>query len=236
MSIIVTLDSGEDFRVRQLGLFELDDLVPDSIGPFTYEMEVMGKTHHVVFDISRYETPPPPPTKSPSEIKPNTREHDDYIDWQLYHAALLHNQKRLDTINTFYMDIKRYIIANACEDDPAKLISLDDWRKVYDAALVPQLTMEIIAATLEKTYAAKFNGLDIFEALTHARKGRGAYDVIKLWENQLMIKMQLSELEYSMLPLAERARKVCAMFLDDIMAFLEIDFEAKLHENKSKIG
>lgn len=233
MNVIeIPLSSGKNFKVRQLGLFELDNLMPDSIGPFTYKMTILGKEHDVEFDIGTYETPPEKPEKNVSDIVEFTPEHDQLLDWQLYNAAKYHNEQRLVRTNEFYDKVKAYIVEQACVDNPNLIITIEDWRKVYDAALVPQLTLELIAKTLTNTYAAKFNGRDVFSALEHAKKGRGSYDTIKYWENTLMIKMQKTELEYTMIPLEERARKVCAMFLNEIMGFLEMDFEAKIRESK----
>lgn len=232
--IEIKLSSGTLFKVRQLGLFELDNIFPKSIGPFTYTMEILGKEYEAEFNLDSYEEPPKKPDKPEREIQPNTLEHDQLLDWQLYQAGLLHNRKRVETTMQFYIEMKDYIIENACLDDPNLIVTTTDWQMVYDAAIVPQLTLDLIAATLNNTYSAKFNDQELLEALAKAKKGRGTYNVIKLWENKLMLEMNMTELEYAMIPLEERARKVCAMFLQDIMSFLEIDLESRINKDGKK--
>lgn len=222
------LSDGKEFHVRTLGLFELDNLMPDLLGPFTFSMQILDKEYEAEFDITRYETPPEKPTKPEVEILPDSLEGEQLTDWKLYQAAKLHDKKRINKVAEYYDRVKTYILENACLDSPDRIVTLEDWQKVYDIALVPQLTIELIAKTLTSTYAAKFNGQEVLDALKNTEKGRGSYDVIKLWENKLMIQLNKSELEYAMIPLNERARKVCAMFLDDIMAHLEIDFERRV--------
>lgn len=235
---MVVLSDGETFEVRALGLFELDDISPELLGPFTYPMTVFGKTFDAEYDISRYEKLgipiPEKPNKSESEIIENTADWDDLMDWKLYEAAKLHEKRRKDAIENYYQVIKNYILNHACLDDTNRIKTVEDWDKVYSAALIPQLTIELIAKTLESTYSAKFNGQQILEALKDTKKGRGSYNTIRLWENKLMIHMNKSELEYAMIPLTERARKVCALFLDDIMGYLEIDFERRVNGNGKK--
>lgn len=229
---IIQLSDGSEFEVRTLGLFELDDVLPDLLGPFTYPMTMFGKTFDAEYDIGRYEKLgipiPEKPDMPESQIQEYTPEWDQLMDWKLYQAAELHEKRRLEVIVEYYNEIKEYILKKACVDDPNRIQTLVDWENVYDVALVPQLTMELIVKTLNNTYSAKFNGQNVMDALKDTKKGRGSYNTIKLWENKLMIELNKSEIEYAMIPLNERARKVCAMFLDDIMSYLEIDFERKI--------
>jgi len=95
--------------------------------------------------------------------------------------------------------------------------------------------MEKIAEVLHKTYNAKFKGQPILEALSGLSKGSGEYNTIRLWENKLMVEMQLSEAEYSLLPLDERARKVCTLFIDDMMSYLEME-ESRQKEKSKQDG
>jgi hypothetical protein len=224
--MFITLESGDEFEMRTLGLFELDDISSDLLGPFTFPMVMFGKTFEAEYDYTRYETPPTKPTETNPEE--GTPEWDQLTDWQLYQAALLHDKRRLEKVADYYTRVRQYILKNACVSSPNLIQTIKDWERVYDAALIPQLTMTVIADTLITTYAAKFNGQDVFEAMKAGDKGRGSYNTIKLWENKLMIQLNKSEIEYAMIPLKERARKVCAMFLDDIMAYLELDFERRI--------
>jgi hypothetical protein len=222
----ITLSDNQPFEVRQLGIFELDKLTPKPIGPFTYTMKtITGKEFEVEFDINAYDTPPiDPQVHSP---EPETPEWYLLHDWQLYQAAMLHESKRQEILSQYYDDVVEHIIGSCCKGDTRRIVTREDWLKIYEAALVPQLTLEDIATILRQTYNAEFNGQDIFDALQNASKGHGSYNTIRLWENKLMVEMQLTELEYALMPVEERARKVCALFLSDIMTYLETDLQMK---------
>lgn len=147
--IEITLTNNTPFHVRQLGLFELDNILPETIGQFTYTIEILGKPYEAEFKVESYgDNPPVKPEQSPSEIKPNTKEADMLTDWQLYEAAKLHNKRRVENTAKFYMTVKKYIIENACIDSPNLITTIEDWRRVYDAVLVPQLTIDLIAKHL----------------------------------------------------------------------------------------
>lgn len=45
--------------------------------------------------------------------------------------------------------------------------------------------------------------------------------VLPLWEKKVMMNMKMTEEEYLQVPIAERARNVCAIKLDDWFAILE---------------
>ncbi len=63
--------------------------------------------------------------------------------------------------------------------------------------------------------------------------GHGEVIAIKLWENELMIRMRLSEDEYIKIPKAERARKVVAMKLQSWFTMLESEvFRQEMEANR----
>lgn len=220
----IILSDGEPFEAPLLGIFELDSLRPNRLEPFTYKMEVLGKEYDTIYDMAAWPDPPQKPDKSESEIVENSSEWFALNDWKLYEAAKYHEEQREIQLADFLERVAHYIL-NHCKENGQDLnrIKLEsDWEKVYDAMLVPQLTVEILAETLEKSFRAEFEGEDVLTAIQGISEEKGGiYDTLRIWENDLMIKMQLTELEYSLLPLEERARKVCALFLPDLMSALE---------------
>ena len=220
---IVILSDQQPLEVRQLGIFELDTLRPKPLGPFTYKMEIMGKEYDAVFNPLDYDTPPEKPEIPEHEAVPHSKEWYAWSDYKLYHAAIDHQGKRHEMAGAFVETVAAFIFDNCiAPEDLGRIVTDEDWDKLYEAALVPQLTTEVLAQTLEKTYQAEFEGQDVLSAMQSLKSDQGgAYDTLRLWENELMVHMNLTELEYAMLPLAERARKVVAMNLPKIMEGLE---------------
>ena len=62
--------------------------------------------------------------------------------------------------------------------------------------------------------------------------GHGEVIAIRLWEEELMIRMRLSEDEYVKIPKQERARKVVAMKLQSWFAMLEYQLDKQEWEAK----
>lgn len=219
----VTLTSGKTIKVRKLGIFELDDLESDIPGPFTYKMVMFnGEEHDVLFDYTRYAEPPAEPVdKDPPKNSPG---YSKLVQWQLYTAAKSHAEKRYEARLAYYKRVIQYILETCLSpQDVNDLLNDEDWRRVHEAALVPRVTKEILAHVFRSTYKATFNDMEIFDALQQVSGGLGMYDAISLWENKLMLQLRLTEHEYVMLPVIERARKIGAMLLDDMMAQLEAD-------------
>lgn len=226
----VILSDDLEFRVPRLGVFELDDLRPKPLGAFTYKMEMAGKEYDVEYDTTAWPTPPEKPDIPEHEIKPNTNAYYDLENWKLYQVANRHNQQRIHQEIEYVESVARYILRK-CPDDINRIRTQEDWQKVYNAALVPQLTLEKLADTLEKTYQAQFEDQDVFTALQNiGRDSGGTYNTLRVWENELMMRMQMTELEYALLPLDERARKVCSLFLPEIMSALQMDRDSKKRE------
>lgn len=230
----ITLSTGTT-TIRKLSLFELDHLAPDHMGKMTYEIDVLGIKYDVEYDIETIETPPIKPETPEHEIIEKSNEFYELNEWKLYQSALLHEKRRQELTESYYEKVTRYILSN-CIDDVNLIATEEDWIKVYDSVLVESLTMNHISDALNRTYGAKFEGEPILDALEGLSKGAGEYNTIRLWENKLMVSMRLTELEYSLLPIQERARKVCSIFLDDMMSYLEMEKSRKESEAKSKNG
>lgn len=227
----VYLSDGKPLQVQQLGIFELDAISPKVSGPFTYEVETLtGKKYEVEFDPDAFDEPPQKPDTPRHELVEKSAEWYDYLDWQLYQGAIKHKADKKAAIADYYEEVARYIKEHCIDPSQAnRIVTGADWVAVYEAALVPQLSMEKIKEVLRSTYAAEFKGKGIFEVLSEdwIPRGAGTYNTLREWENRLMIQMKLTEVEYATLPLDERARKVCALFLSDIMKFLESEWRRK---------
>lgn len=235
METTVILSDGDPCEVRKLGLYELDYVaLPAIMGPWTYSLMIAGKPVEVEFDLYAYEAPPAKPDIPESEIKEKSEAWYDWREYHYYHAALLHEKRRNAATADYLIEIAHYILENCIsEADRYRIVNSEDWNAVYTAALVQQLTREVLIDTL-KTFKAEYGDKEIFEALEEASGGEGKYDPIRMWENQLMIKMGMTEAEYCMMSLEERARKVVAMKLPEWIGHL--DHDRMMSERKKKNG
>lgn len=232
---MIILSDDKPIKVKQLGIFELDNIKPKLLGPFTYKMATIGgKEYDAIFDPEAWDIPPQKPETPKHEIKEKSAEWYAYQDWELYNLAVAHEEKRKQQLIDYVENVAEYIVENCIpQEDVARIKTAEDWKKIYDAALVPQLTTEVLADTFARTYQAEFNGMPILDALEEiASDGGSKLDTIKQWENELMIKMQLTEIEYVTLSLEERARKVAAMVLPKLMESLEMEKSRREQEAK----
>ncbi len=229
----VTLSDGEPLAVRTLGIFELDVVERQHIGPYTYPIELLGDVvKQAEWDLSKYEElgrdPPSKPKIPENKIEEDTEEWYQLRDWQRYETALWHRKEQNEAAAQFAENVCEYILVNCVEPEHLnRIITEGDWEKTYVAALVPPLTMTLITETLKNTYSASFDNKDIFEAMGKAKGGSGEYNHIRLWENMWANEMKLSDLELAIIPVEERARRVCAMMLNNWLEFLEMDKSRK---------
>jgi hypothetical protein len=225
----VTLSDGGPCEVRTLGIFELDRIRYEFLGPFVFEMTILGGAKkEVEFDIGKYEElgrPLPTPSATPvEELKENTQEWFEHRDWQLYEAAIEHGKQRLNVVSAYADDVVAYILANCIsEEDVARIVIESDWQAVYKVALVPQVTEQLIVATLRGTYQAEYDGQEVFDALDNSKGGSGMYNAIRLWENEWANEMGYNDVELATVPVEERARRICAKFLRNWFEFLELE-------------
>ena len=225
----ITLSDGEPCEVRTFGIFELDSIRREFLGPFTFTMKILGGTEkEAEYDIGKYEEldrpKPTPPDIPVHELQENTQEWNEYSDWQLYQAAEHHDVLRLESVSLYCDDVINYILANCLSPyDIHRIVTDGDWELVYYAAMVPQITEKMIMNILRDTYQAKWQEQEIFEALDRAEGGSGRYNAIRLWENEWANEMGYSDLQLAIVPVEERARRVVAKFLRGWMEFLEMD-------------
>lgn len=148
----VVLSGGESCRVRQLSLFELDSKAREIIGPYRYSILLAtGQIVESEYDLRAVETPPIKPNKPPLEIENGSFEWYQLQEYETYVAAMAHEQKRIESYESYVNDIAEYILSH-CVEDRSLILDDDDWQQVYQAALVPMLTEEGIADTLRVTF------------------------------------------------------------------------------------
>jgi hypothetical protein len=144
--------SGEKIKVRTLGVFELDTFDPDPIGMFTFAGQTLAGEVEIEYDGSGWDAPP----KKPDVIDPEegTDEWRDLREWELYHAWVLHEERRYAAAAEYHQRIAEYILSNCLngQGDRGKVVTAEDWEVVHQAAFVPQLTEEDVAAALRTTF------------------------------------------------------------------------------------
>lgn len=228
-STTVQLSDGQPCKVRRLGIFELDVVGPTLVGPFTYKFRLAnGEEVETPYDLSKITNPPSHPGVPESEIVENTPQYHALLEWQTYKAAVQHEQKRLSSVIEYVLEVSQYIVKHALTlEDSRRILDDADWLSVYEAALVPQLTYEVLAQTFRDHFSAHYEGKEILDAMRRLESGHGAYDSLRTWEIQAMLSMQMSEAQWSDVPLDERARKVAAMQLPKLIEALERDRHAK---------
>lgn len=238
MITTVTLSDGHPCKVRQLGIFELDSVAPSSkLGPFLYDVQMIdGSIVKDVYHITQLQTPPPEPTSPRDSVKPKSEEYYAWLEWETYHAAKAYYEEQQNVIETYNRDVLRHILDYALmnRSDVSRIVTEEDWEKVYQAALVPEVDEILINEVLTKSFKAQYAGRPVLEALQDVEGGAGGYLAVKKWESELMLTLRLSEEEYSAIPVMERARKIVAMKLDDWMGILENDRISKEMEAKKK--
>jgi len=221
----IKLSGGYVCDVRSLRLFELDNVARPDLSPFTYKMKtVAGQEYDVILDPSRYSTPPEKPKNKNHEIKEGTPGWHELREWQIYIAALTHEEILKDRVSQYVIDVFDYIVEN-CVPDPIRVrqevVGPDDAEAIMWQAILEPITVEMIQKTLRDTYNATYDHKDIIDCLGAIEGGDGVYNALRVWENVLMIQMNMSELEYVLMPAVERCRKICAMQIDKWLEYLE---------------
>lgn len=225
----VVLSDGKECHVNTLGIFDIDSIPLPNLGPFTYKMRmVTGAEKDVELDLSLYEEFPEKPDIPESEIVEGSPAWYKLREWQLIQAALIHNRLRVESAHDYAEQVLNLVL-EACVDkaDISRIKTIEDFHKITWAALVPPLSREMLSLSLRTSFNATFNEEEIFDAMDKASGGRGAYNAIRLWENQLANMLGLRDWEYGQLPVEERARRVCAMKLNDWLEFLDYDARKK---------
>lgn len=143
-----------------MGIFEPDEVSVELIGPYTYEIEtVTGQKFMAEYDGSRWAEnggPPQKPDKPESEIEEESEEWYALVEFLRYEAWLVHERKRNKLMNEYHLRLAHYILDNCISpEDKLRVVTPEDWSKVHKAALVPELTLEVLAETLQATFPSQ---------------------------------------------------------------------------------
>lgn len=151
---VVTLSDGLPCKVRQLGLFELDNKGREVLGVYRYSLLLAtGQIVDDEYDLRALDYTPTPPDKPANEIIPNSPEWFQLQEYETYRAALAHEKLRIESYEGYVEDIAHYVLENCiAPEDRNRIVEQEDWQKVYHAALVPQLTEEGLAQCLRDTF------------------------------------------------------------------------------------
>lgn len=148
------LSDNEPCKVRQLGLFELDGKGREILGVYRYSLLLAtGQIVEDEYDIRALDFIPTPPDMPTEEIRAGSPEWEQLKEWETYLAALAHEKLRIESYEGYVSDIAAYILSSClAPEDRNRIITSEDWEKVYLAAIVPELTMEGVAACLRDTF------------------------------------------------------------------------------------
>lgn len=171
----VTLSDGLPCRVRQLGLFELNGKGREVLGVYRYSLLLAtGQITEDEYDIRALDEIPQAPSKPAEEIKAGSAEWYELNEYETYLAAISHEKRRIESYHGYVEDITAYILANCISpEDSSRVVTIEDWEAVYQAALVPELTMEGLRQCLANTFQSfLWWAGDTRRAFRHLRRRR----------------------------------------------------------------
>ncbi len=233
------LSDGEIIETRTFGIFDLDNVAKDFLGPFTYQMKLLGgDVKESEYDISRYEEtgtePPKMPDTPESEIVEESNDWYQMRDAQRFMAAELHNIRRLERVSGYADNAVAYILKEGVinQADISRIVTEEDWELTYISILIPQLTKKMLADSLKLTYDATYDEQSIFDAMDRVGGGRASYNAIRQWEVDWSNEFGVNDAELAALSVVERARRVAGFMLPKWIEALESD---RLH-SKKKVG
>lgn len=168
----VILSDNEPCEVRQLGLFELDNKAPEVMGAYRYTLILAtGQVQEDDYDIYAWAEPPKKPT---GDIQPSTPEWEQLKEYETYQAALAHEKERLKSFEERIEAIKSYILQTCISDENLqRIVEPEDWQKVYNAALIPQIKEEDIAHCLRETFQGFIWDVGNFTGIIESKGGVG---------------------------------------------------------------
>jgi hypothetical protein len=231
---VIQLSDGGSCEVKRLGIFDMDNVGPSLLGPFVYSFTMAnGQEVQEPYDIRRFTTPPQHPGVPEDEIVERSPTWHALLEWQTYKLAVVHEKKRITSVVDYVLENSRHVIELALdESDWDRIQTEEDWLGVVEAALVPELTRDILADTFRRHFNAQFEGKEVLDAALGMTGGSGGYDAIRVWEINAMSNMGYTEEQWAELSLPERARKVAAHNLPKLLEALETD--KKIKELKAK--
>ncbi len=151
----ITLSDNLLCQVRVLGLFELADLPPEILGPYTYTILTMtGEMLTLEYDLRNPELKRNPPTL-PENTMPEqgTQDWHNLKRWHIHQAAILHEKARVESYEKHCAFVAQYIVTHCLSpEDQARIVEPGDFERVYQVALVPQLSEEALSRELDSFF------------------------------------------------------------------------------------
>lgn len=147
----VTLVNDKTIDVRRLGMFEIDDIPKDIPGPYTVSILFdSGEVYEQPLDLTTPRRKPDKPFEDCEEKSSDWHDWREYYSWQ---EGLLHAQKQWEAYCDYCERVAVYIRQNCIltEIDHDEIM-VDDWPRIYRAALCPMVTMEDIAAAMRQNF------------------------------------------------------------------------------------
>jgi len=150
----ITLSDGLPCQVRQLELYGLEHIRPAISGMFTYKIAMMQgeELKDAEYDGERWEgrTPPQKPSTPEHLITERSEEWYALREYNVYQAWMTWKKQKEEAMAQYSRECAIYIL-NSClkPEDRLRIVSPEDWQKVHKAALVPELTREVLAETLQ---------------------------------------------------------------------------------------
>ncbi len=148
------MDSGDYIQARQLTLYELDAVPFEDIGPFLYPYKTSsGHIVQTAYDLAQWKTPPEPPETPEAECTDGSTEQAQWNAYHTYQAAIAHRLKQVDSGEQYTKQVAEYILANCVSStDYSKVISPDDYERLYKYVLNSEVALEDIEAVLASTF------------------------------------------------------------------------------------
>ena len=124
----VKLSDGQAVKVRQLGLFELDDIETGIPGPYKYTVHLFGgDDYEIVYDIeAALVDPPQKPSVAMEQAEAGNPEYYQWQDWLRYQEALAHQITMYEAYALYCERVAEYIKRH-CLPDGLQIATAADW-------------------------------------------------------------------------------------------------------------
>ena len=218
MKTNVTLSTGQVVEVRRLGLFELQDNLPQPvIEPYTVTvLFASGKVYQQLYDLSK--------TKEKPEIAEELcdRSMAEYWAWDEYHKyqkGLRYEQERIENYVKYCQDVAQYIRDYAVGGELLDCHP-EDWALIIESALIHLVASEDIKKALQE-FNATYDQRplwDVYEAMVD--DSLGSYDM-RVVELKRAETLNLSLEDYFSRSVEIRAREIAAERVPDMIAAVE---------------
>ncbi len=160
-----TLSDGKEIEVRRLKFLELEDRVPnEDPGLYVHTYSVNGYPQEVAYGLQDYEEIPEKPPKPLHEAEPDSYLEAQWEQYHLYRAVLTHERRRSDIRDEYLVNCAKYILDTCIsEEDRQRVLTAEDYQKVFNGALCPEVTEGDIVAVLATTFQGHVEGQAFME-------------------------------------------------------------------------